>query len=70
MENFADAILNGAPLLAPGAEGIRALSLSNAMHLSSWLGEEVAMPIDEELYFAKLQEKIEEEKIQKQAGEK
>ena len=63
MENFADAILNDAELLAPAEEGIEALSITNAMHLSSWLGEEVSLPIDEELYFKKLQEKIEEEKI-------
>ena len=63
MRNFADAILNGAELVAPGAEGIKALSITNAMHLSSWLGEEVSLPVDEDVYFAKLQEKIEEEKM-------
>ncbi|MGL6312839.1 Gfo/Idh/MocA family protein [Vibrio sp. WXL103] len=65
LKNFAAAIEGDAELVAPGAEGIKALSITNAMHLSSWLGEEVSLPIDEELYFEKLQEKIEEEKIAK-----
>lgn len=65
LKNFAAAISGGAELVAPGAEGIKALSITNAMHLSSWLGEEVSLPIDEDLYFEKLQEKIEEEKIAK-----
>ncbi|PSW12336.1 gfo/Idh/MocA family oxidoreductase [Photobacterium rosenbergii] len=65
LKNFAAAVSDGAELVAPGAEGIKALSITNAMHLSSWLGEEVSLPIDEDLYFEKLQEKIEEEKIAK-----
>ncbi len=32
--------------------------LSNAMHLSDWLGKEVELPIDEELYYNLLKEKI------------
>lgn len=35
MQNFVNAILRGEPLLAPGYEGIRALSLCNAALLSS-----------------------------------
>lgn len=44
---FAAHILHGTPLVADGAEGIRALMLSNAMHLSSWTGKPVSLPIDE-----------------------
>lgn len=36
LKNFAQAILNGAPLLAPGEEGIRGLTISNAIHYSTW----------------------------------
>lgn len=36
--NFADAVLNGAPVIAPGEEGIRELTLSNAMYYSAWKG--------------------------------
>lgn len=48
------AILRGEPLVAEGKEGIRGLMLSNAMHLSSWLGRAVELPIDEELYYTEL----------------
>ena len=44
---FAAHILRGDPLVADGREGIRGLMLSNAMHLSGWTGETVALPIDE-----------------------
>jgi predicted dehydrogenase len=57
--NFAAAILDGTPLLAPGQEGIRGLELSNAMHLSSWTDDWVNLPIDEELFYEKLKERIE-----------
>ena len=51
---FAANILRGEPLIADGAEGIRGLTLSNAMHLSSWLDKTVAIPFDEELFLAEL----------------
>lgn len=47
---FAAHILHGEPLTADGREGIRALTLSNAMHLSSWLGKPVDIPFDEQLF--------------------
>lgn len=62
LENFAANVLDGTPLLAPGSDGIRGVALANAIHLSSWLGKEVELPVDENLYFAELQKKIEEEK--------
>ncbi len=54
---FAAHILHGTPLVAQGAEGVNALMLSNAMHLSSWLGKPVTTPIDEELFARMLLEK-------------
>ena len=57
MKAFTNHILTGAPLIASGEEGIRALTLSNAMHLSSWLGETVTIPFDEDLFLEKLTEK-------------
>ena len=54
---FAGHILRGEPLVADGREGIRGLMLSNAMHLSSWQGKEVALPIDEQLFYDLLMEK-------------
>ncbi len=58
MNKFAAAILRGEPLTAAGVEGINGLTISNAAFLSSWLGKEVALPIDEELFYNLLQEKI------------
>jgi predicted dehydrogenase len=51
---FAANILRGEPLVAGGEEGIRGLSLSNAMHLSSWLGRPVEIPVDEDLFLEEL----------------
>jgi predicted dehydrogenase len=57
---FAAAIAENDPslLYARGEEGINGLSISNAAHLSSWLGKDVALPLDEELFYAELQKKI------------
>ena len=52
------AILRGEPLIADGREGINGLMLSNAMHLSAFLGREVALPIDEELFHEELKKRI------------
>ncbi len=55
---WAGAILRGEPLVADGAEGINGLTLSNAMHLSSWLGRTVELPLDEELYHSELMKRV------------
>jgi hypothetical protein len=46
LQNFADAILDGRPLLAPAAEGLRSVELANAMLLSTWLQKTVELPLD------------------------
>ncbi len=58
MNAFAAHILRGEPLVAGGEEGINGLTISNAAFLSSWLDKEIVLPIDEDLFYAKLQEKI------------
>ncbi|WNS45413.1 Gfo/Idh/MocA family oxidoreductase [Paenibacillus sp. MMS20-IR301] len=58
MRNFTNAILHDEPLLAPGEEGIRGLTLSNAMYLSAWTDNWVDLPIDGELFHAKLKEQV------------
>jgi len=57
---FAQAVITGDRelLFAKGEEGVLGLSISNAAHLSSWLGRSVTLPIDEDLYWAELQKKI------------
>jgi len=61
LENFAANILDGTPLIAPGADGINGVALANAILLSSWLGKEVELPVDEDLYLAELNKRIIEE---------
>ncbi|MCR4897021.1 MAG: Gfo/Idh/MocA family oxidoreductase [Lachnospiraceae bacterium] len=54
LKAFTEHILNGAPLVAGGEEGINGLMLSNAMYLSSWLDRTVELPFDEELFLQEL----------------
>lgn len=65
MTNFVDAILNGTDLIAPGEEGINGLSISNAIHLSTWLDDWVELPIAEDLFYEHLQKRIKESKFEK-----
>ena len=57
LEAFAGAILRGEPLVAEGVEGIHGLTLSNAIHLSSWLKQPVEIPFDEDLFLEELNKK-------------
>jgi len=56
--NYADAILTGAPLIAPAEEGINSVVLANAMLYSSMLGQPIDLPLDGAAYEAKLKELI------------
>ena len=69
MNNWIDAITRGTPLLAPGEEGILGLTISNAMHLSAWTDDWVELPIDEDLFYEKLQERIKASNYKKDARE-
>ena len=55
---FAGAVLRGEPLIAGGEEGINGLTLSNAMHLSAFLGRPVEIPFDEHLYREELMKRV------------
>ena len=47
LQNFANAILFGEKLIAPGTDGINELILSNAAYLSQWKGNaEIRLPFD------------------------
>jgi predicted dehydrogenase len=62
LENFARHILHGEDLLAPGAEGINGVRLANAIHLSTWTGEEISLKdFDDDLYLSELNKRIKEE---------
>jgi hypothetical protein len=53
-------IRTGSPLLAPGIEGIHGLEISNAMHLSSWLERSLELPVDEDVFHAELEKRIQD----------
>ncbi|MBQ2780429.1 MAG: gfo/Idh/MocA family oxidoreductase, partial [Clostridia bacterium] len=55
---WAGAILRGTPLVADGSEGIKGVTISNAMHLSAFLGKPVTLPVDEDLYYEELQKRV------------
>ena len=55
---FAGRILRGTPLIAEGYEGLNGLTISNAMHLSAWLGKPVDIPFDDELFYEELMKRV------------
>jgi hypothetical protein len=67
-QNFVDAILDGAPLIAPGSEGIRSVELANAILYSSLENRTIEMPLDSAAYEAKLKQLIAESKFEKKVG--
>jgi predicted dehydrogenase len=58
IQNWIDAILKGTQLLAPGEDGMQSVEMANAIYLSSWLGQTIEFPINDDLYYEKLKEKI------------
>jgi predicted dehydrogenase len=64
-QNFVNAILDGDPLIAPGAEGIHSLELANAMVFSSLLGQTIELPLDGVAWEKQLNRLIAESKTAK-----
>ncbi|MFS1512073.1 Gfo/Idh/MocA family protein [Chengkuizengella sp. SCS-71B] len=56
--DWIDTIRNGTPLLSPGEEGMKGLTLANAMLLSTWTDNWVELPMDEDLFYEYLIQKI------------
>ena len=69
LQNFIDAILDGAPLVAPGEEGLRSVELANAMLYSSLLGQTVELPMDGAAFEKKLHQLIADSKFEKKVVE-
>ncbi len=63
LQNFTNAVLFGEELLAPGTEGLKEITLSNAAYLSSWTDKKVSLPLDNELFNKLLKEKIDNSHI-------
>lgn len=69
LQNFANAILKGEPLIANGREGINELSISNAAYLSQWTGNKsVKLPLDEAEFDRLLRERQESSKMKSAGG--
>jgi predicted dehydrogenase len=69
MQNFVDAILDGTPLIAPGAEGIHSVELANVMLYSSLLGQPVEMPMSGAAFEEKLRQLIAASRFEKKVVE-
>ena len=68
LQAFADKILGRGELVADGVEGINGLTISNAMHLSSWLDKTIELPIDEDLFLSELNKRRATSKAKKDGG--
>jgi predicted dehydrogenase len=62
LRNFAEAILEGKPLIAPASEGLHSVELANAMLLSAFEDRAVELPLDGAVYETWLRRKIAESK--------
>ncbi len=58
LQNFIDAILDGAPLIAPAADGINGVELANAMLYSTWTNKTVELPLNGQSYARLLKQHI------------
>jgi predicted dehydrogenase len=65
LQNFADAILRGAPLIAPAAEGLYSIEIANAMLMAAWTGENIPFPMDGQRYEQLLNQQIATSTIKK-----
>lgn len=65
MENFVAAALDGAPLIAPGADGMHSVELANAIVLSSIQGQTLSLPMDSAAWEVELQERIRNSRFEK-----
>lgn len=55
---WAEAIAGEGKLIADGREGLNGTMLSNAMQLSGFIGKEITLPIDDELYYTELMKRV------------
>ena len=68
LQNFADAILAGQPLIAPAEEGLHSVELGNAMLLSTWLDQTIELPLDASRFERLLRQHIRKSSFKKQVA--
>ena len=69
LNNIANAILGLEDVYAPATDGLAGVQLANAMHLSSWLGQSVSLPLDDELFYEELKKRIAVSKVREVADD-
>lgn len=69
MSNFVEAILDGAPLMVPGEEGLHSVELANVMLYSSLIGQTVELPMNSAAFEKALERLVTESKFQKKVVE-
>ncbi len=69
MQNFIEAILDGAALIAPGEEGLQSVELANVILYSSLLGQTIELPMDGAAFEKQLLRLIAESKLEKKVVE-
>ena len=69
LNNIANAILGLEEVYAHATDGLAGVQLANAMHLSSWLGQSVSLPIDDELFYEELKKRIAVSKVREVADD-
>ena len=57
IENFATTILGKTKIYCPLAEGLGSLQIIHGAYMSSWLGREVDLPVDEKEFRRMLEER-------------
>ena len=62
---FAAHLLRGEKLVAEKEDGLRALQLSNAIHLSGWTGRRVEIPADPAEFNKELEKRIQKSQVRK-----
>ena len=67
LQNWADAIRKGAPLLSPGRDALNELTISNAAYLSQWTGNApISLPMDNAAFDRLLAERAEVSSLKKE----
>lgn len=68
IQNFVDAILQGASLIAPAREGLNSLAIANAILWSAWSGAAADLPLDSAGYQQALEKRLAESKLRVKAN--
>lgn len=70
LNNFVEAIEQGAALIAPASEGIASLDFANAMLLSTWQGKAIDLPLDRYEYQLELDKRIAQSSLRTKSDRK